>query len=207
MANSMNQITVCGNVIVPSKILCVGLNYVEHIQELNSNTPEQMVLFSKPNSAISRTLLAEQDEPLHYETELCFVLENGQYSAVGLGLDLTKRQLQSKLKQAGHPWERSKAFNGAALFTEFVALPMSLEQLSFTLHIDGELTQQGDLGLMIHKPEKVLTEIQAFMTLADGDIVMTGTPKGVGAVKASAEFKVTLLDGHNTLIEHSWIAQ
>ena len=203
----MQQVKLNQQDITPSKIICVGRNYVEHIRELGNEMPEQMLLFCKPNSAISDILLAEQDEPLHYETELCFLIKNGHYAAVGVGLDLTKRQLQATLKQAGHPWERSKAFNGSVLFTQFVPLPACLETLTFTLHIDDELIQQGNIELMLHKPAEILSEIKAFMHLDDGDIVMTGTPKGVGKVKAGATFCVTLQHADKPLLQHQWRAQ
>ncbi len=87
--------------ITPSKVLCVGRNYIEHIQELNNTIPEQMVVFNKPNTSITTTLSSFHQETLHYEAEICFLIKKGQYSAVGLGLDLTKRVLQSQLKAKG----------------------------------------------------------------------------------------------------------
>lgn len=203
----MHTVSLNGTTVIPSKVVCIGRNYVEHIQELGNKMPDQMVVFNKPNSAISNTLFSEADEPLHYETELCFLLKNGQFAAVGVGLDLTKRQLQGKLKKDGHPWERAKAFNHSALFSPFIDLPPSLGDLTFSLCIDGKLTQQGNIELMIHKPDTMLADIQSFMTLEDNDIVMTGTPKGVGLVALGAEFTVELYQAENPLIKHSWIAQ
>ena len=124
----MNQVLYDGLPITPSKIVCVGRNYVEHIQELNNDVPDQMVLFIKPNSAISPTLRCYHQEPLHYETELCFMVVDGAFKAASVGLDLTKRQLQSQLKIKGLPWERAKGFDGSALFSEFVSIPQESEK-------------------------------------------------------------------------------
>ncbi|WP_404830534.1 fumarylacetoacetate hydrolase family protein [Shewanella colwelliana] len=203
----MNQVLCDGMPITPSKIVCVGRNYVEHIKELNNDVPEQMVLFVKPNSAISSVLMSHHQEPLHYEAELCFMVADGAFKAVGLGLDLTKRQLQSELKAKGLPWERAKAFDGSALFSEFVTIAQDSDKLSFTLHVDGALRQQGDIGLMIHKPDAIYKEISEFMTLNDGDIVMTGTPKGVGVINPGEVFTLQMQHNGGTNIESRWQAQ
>ena len=190
----------------PSKIICVGRNYAAHIAELNNETPTSMVLFAKPNSAITDSLNSEHlGETLHYETELCFLVKNKQLAAVGLGLDLTKRGLQSTLKEKGLPWERAKAFNGSALFTEFVVVNSNLHY-QFSLKIDGKDTQLGDTKLMLHNAEQILAEISEFMDLEDGDIIMTGTPEGVGKVVANSTFAVTLMDGQQELLSHQWQA-
>ena len=110
----MNTIQLDSQPIAPSKIVCIGRNYLEHIRELGNETPDAMVIFNKPNSAISQTLFALRDEPLHYEGEICFMVKQGELDALGFGLDLTKRELQSKLKSKGLPWERAKAFDAAA---------------------------------------------------------------------------------------------
>ena len=91
----MNTVVVKNNKITPAKVICIGRNYVEHIAELGNELPEQMVVFLKPNSAITTDLMSFHQEQLHYEAELCFMVEQGQLSAVALGLDLTKRSLQS----------------------------------------------------------------------------------------------------------------
>ena len=106
--------------VFPTKIVCIGMNYVEHIRELGSETPENPVIFLKPNSAISRDIQSSKNELIHYESEISFVVNSGRLSAVGFGLDLTKRELQSGLKARGLPWERAKAFDGSAVFSEFV---------------------------------------------------------------------------------------
>ncbi|KIO35066.1 fumarylacetoacetate hydrolase family protein [Shewanella sp. cp20] len=193
--------------VTPSKIVCVGRNYAEHIQELNNEVPEEMVLFVKPNSAISETLLSSLQEPLHYEAELCFMVKAGRFEAVGVGLDLTKRQLQSRLKAKGLPWERAKSFDGAALFSEFVPFDGDLDSLSFNLVVDAEVRQQGDVALMLNRPEAMFVEIASFMTLDDGDILMTGTPKGVGQIVKGERFTLELYQGEKQLVSQSWVAQ
>lgn len=179
--------------ITPSKIICIGRNYVEHIKELGNEVPDDMVVFFKPNSAISDTLYAEHlGEALHYETELCFLYQAGRFSAVAVGLDLTKRDMQNRLKAKGLPWERAKAFDGAALFSPFITLDDAQQRLHFSLCIDDELVQVGDSSLMIYQVDAMLSELKTFVSLADGDIVMTGTPKGVGVIPTNRCFSVTL---------------
>lgn len=207
----MKTVMLGNQAIMPSKILCIGRNYVEHIHELGNEMPEDMVVFLKPNSAISTVLLAEhQGEILHYETELCFMFQAGHFSSVAVGLDLTKRDLQSQLKAKGLPWERAKAFDGAALFSPFVAIDDAEAPLYFTLSINDKLVQEGHIDLMIYKPQTILSELQAFISLDDGDIVMTGTPKGVGSISANSLFKVTLSPGVQAsvepLLEWQWLS-
>lgn len=202
----MNSLKIDSQRFTPSKIVCVGRNYLEHIKELGNETPEAMVIFNKPNSSISETLYAARDaEPLHYEGEICFMLRDGALHGVGFGLDLTRRELQSKLKSKGLPWERAKAFDGAACFSDFVSLGTTdIASLSLRLEVDGELRQDGGYDLMMHKPDQILSGIQAFMTLEDGDIIMTGTPKGVGQVRAGERFVGRILAAGRELLSHEW---
>ena len=204
----MNTIRLESEHIAPSKIVCIGRNYLEHIRELGNETPDDMVIFNKPNSSISNRLLAARDEPLHYEGEICFMVQDGSLSAVGFGLDLTQRELQSKLKAKGLPWERAKAFDGAACFSDFVALgDTPLDSLSLQLEINGELRQQGGYELMMYKPEQILSGIARFMSLDDGDIIMTGTPKGVGQVQPGDRFIGRVLSGEKVLVSGEWTAE
>ena len=203
----MNTVKVAGQLITPNKIICIGRNYAAHIAELGNETPTEMLLFTKPNSAISEQLKSQHNhDTLHFETELCFVVKNNQLSAVGLGLDLTKREVQTHLKTKGLPWERAKAFDGSALFSEFVPITDEQQLFSFTLTIDGCIQQQGDSKLMINKAEDILAEISQFMSLQDGDIIMTGTPAGVGEVKKGSEFNAQLYLGSQLLLEQEWLA-
>ena len=204
----MNSIRIGSDSVSPAKIVCIGRNYLEHIRELGNEAPEQMVIFSKPNSAISSRLLAASGESLHYEGEICFLLRGGELHGVGFGLDLTRRELQSRLKVKGLPWERAKAFDGAACFSDFVVLgDIDITSLSLELEIDEELRQHGGYDLMMYKPDEILAGIQSFMTLQDNDIIMTGTPKGVGQIEAGQSFTGRIKSGDKVLIEKSWIAQ
>ena len=155
----INTVTMNQRAIPSFKLVCVGRNYVEHIKELGNEVPEEMLLFVKPNSAISTELASFHHEVIHYETELCFLFEQGRFSGVGIGLDLTKRTLQSALKAKGLPWERAKAFDGSAVLSEFVEIDKISDELNFNLSINGVQVQAGHVGLMINSPEKILTDI------------------------------------------------
>jgi len=204
----MNTVILGNETITPSKIVCVGRNYVAHIEELGNEIPEQMVVFLKPNSALGTTLHSRlADEALHYECEIAFSVMGGELAAVGFGLDLTKRALQTSLKSRGLPWERAKAFDGAALFSDFVAPPRDLGSLTVELEVDGELRQSGGVELMMYPPQAILREIKQFMTLEDGDLLMTGTPAGVGEVKSGQRFTGRVRSGDRILTEGSWIAR
>lgn len=170
--------------ITPSKVVCIGRNYVDHIKELANEMPDEMVVFFKPNSAISTMLnVTHNDDALHYEAELSFLYQGGKFTAVALGLDLTKREVQGKLKAKGLPWERAKAFDGSAVFSDFVTIEQAdMGEFKLSLTINKELKQQGGVSLMMVKPDEILKELQCFVSLEDGDIVMTGTPKGVGVI-------------------------
>ena len=176
-----------------------------HITELGNELPDSMVVFIKPNSAIADRLMSGPSER-HYEAEICFVVGNGGFCGVGFGLDLTKRALQSQLKSKGLPWERSKAFDGAAVLGRFVSLASLEETLSIELEIDGGRRQFATTHEMIYPPALILKEIGSFMTLEEGDVVMTGTPKGVGLVSSGAAFVGRILSEGRVLTEESWLA-
>lgn len=170
--------------------------------------PDSMVIFIKPNSSISTQLRSTIGEPIHYEGEICFMVKQGKLHAVGFGLDLTKRDLQSRLKGKGLPWERAKAFDGAACFSEFIPLDDTpIESLSLQLDINGKEIQSGDYPLMIYKPQDILQEISSFMTLNDGDVIMTGTPKGVGVINPQDHFNGKILSAEVTLVSQEWKAE
>jgi len=202
--------------ITPSKVICIGRNYVDHIKELANEMPDEMVVFLKPNSAISTVLLAKHNEDiLHYEAELSFLYQGGKFTAVALGLDLTKREVQAKLKGKGLPWERAKAFDSSAVFSDFVSFAQKdMQQLNLSLTINNTLKQTGGVKLMMVKPDEILAELQSFLTLEDGDIVMTGTPKGVGVVGSNDDFigqiylntEDQLMD-NKLLVDCQWQAQ
>ncbi|MFC3024152.1 fumarylacetoacetate hydrolase family protein [Vibrio zhugei] len=204
----MNSVCFNNVLVTPSKVLCVGRNYVDHIKELNNAIPDHMVVFNKPNSSITQTLKAKHHEPLHYETEICFIVQNGQYAGVGIGLDLTKRQLQSQLKEKGLPWERAKAFDGSAVLSKFIALEgIDPAHLQLELLINCVRVQKGQVSQMMFAPHIILQELGTFTTLEDYDVVMTGTPQGVGEIHSGDTFLARLKDQETTLIEIEWVAE
>ena len=203
----MRTVVVDSKRVAPSKVVCVGRNYVEHIQELNNEIPTSMVIFMKPNSAISEVLVSGKN-PLHYEGEISFLIKQGRVSAVGFGLDLTNRVLQNELKEKGLPWERAKAFDGAGVFSPFVSIDESeVEKLSMQLWINGVLTQEGGVDLMIHKPLEIIEEINSFSSLIDNDIVMSGTPKGVGSFKSGDVFVGKIFVGKKEILSKELITK
>ena len=203
----MGAVVFRGQSVRPAKVVCVGKNYPAHIEEMASVPAEDMVVFMKPATSIGTVLFAALDEPLHYEGEICLLMQGGEVVGVGFGLDLTKRDTQAKLKAAGLPWERSKAFTGSALFSEFVTAPQDLTQLGVELVVDDAVRQKGDVSLMLYPPGVILEELNQFLVLEDFDIVMTGTPAGVGAVQAGERFCGRVLHGEQELVSAEWLAQ
>ncbi len=192
------------NQVTPSKLVCVGRNYVEHIKELDNEMPSEPVIFLKPNSAISGSLYLDPLEDIHYETEITFMVSNSQIMAVGIGFDLTKRDVQTRLKAKGLPWERAKSFDRSAVFSEFVPFDLDMAGLSLKLFINDQLIQFASYDLMIYKPDQLLENIQQFMTLADGDLLLTGTPKGVGKLKLGDRFTAKLYHYQRLLVMEQW---
>ena len=191
----------------PSKVVCVGRNYAEHVKELNNAMPDQMVVFNKPSTSITNQLNSFHQEPLHYEGEICFSIKNGEIHAVGFGLDLTKRELQSQLKTKQLPWERAKAFDGSAVLSKFVSLKGGNWQgLTLELLINGLRVQAGGVMNMMYTPDDILSEVKSYTTLNNGDVIMTGTPSGVGVVHEGDIFTARIKQYDQLLIETQWIA-
>ena len=117
---------------------------------------------------------------------------------------MTKREIQTYLKQNGLPWERAKGFDGAAVFSEFVSLDGQLSSLTLELSVNGEVKQHGGYELMLFKPEALLMEVSGFMTLEDNDLLMTGTPKGVGPIRKSDHLQGRILNGTEELVVAEW---
>lgn len=201
----MKHIRLDGKKVYPSKIVCIGRNYVDHIKELGNEMPKEPVIFLKPNSAISAEVHAGESGAIHYEGELSFVINAGELAGVGFGLDLTNREKQSALKAKGLPWERSKAFDGAAVFSEFVSIDGDPAGLRLELYINDHLAQRGGYDLMINKPQDILAEINDFMSFEDGDLVMTGTPAGVGPLKPGDRFVGRVFEDDTLLVEADWL--
>jgi len=202
----MKSINYSNRTVTPSKVICIGRNYVEHIKELNNETPVSMVIFNKPNSAITDKLYYFNSDT-RFEGEICFLIENSKITGVGFGLDLTKADLQNRMKSKGLPWERAKAFDGSAVFSEFVTFDGDETKLKLELYINEELIQYADYNLMIYKPKQIIEEIKSFMSFENGDIIMSGTPKGVGNYKLGDLFTGKIFSGEELLIESKWIVK
>jgi len=200
----MKSIQFNNQTISPSKVICVGRNYVEHIKELNNETPDSMVLFNKPNSAITSELNFIQDD-CRFEGEICFLIKDKQIEGIGFGLDLTKASIQNKMKEKGLPWERAKGFDRSAVLSKFVKLSGDIQTIEMKLFINGTLAQHATYDLMIYKPDKILCEIQTFMTLEDGDIIMSGTPKGVATYKKYDVFLAVLYIDNKIILKEEFI--
>lgn len=192
--------------ISPSKAVCIGRNYVEHIEELGNEIPENMVVFNKPNSAITDTL-QYFSKACRFEGEICFLIMNSKIEGVGFGLDLTHADIQNKLKEKGLPWERAKGFDCSAVLSAFVPLDADIRSLQMKLYINGTLVQFANYDLMMYKPDVMLEEIQSFMQLEDGDIIMSGTPKGVSTYALGDKFVGQIYAGSTLLVEQEWIVK
>ena len=184
------------------KIFAIGRNYVEHIQELNNERPDEPVVFTKPDTAILRNnapfYLPDFSKDIHHEVELVLrVCKEGKnieekfahkyYDAIGVGIDFTARDLQQKAKEKGLPWDIAKGFNGSAPISDkFIPVNelKDLKNINFSLQIDGQLKQTGNTSLMLFSFEYIIAYLSKFFTLRTGDLIFTGTPKGVSAVSA-----------------------
>jgi 2-keto-4-pentenoate hydratase/2-oxohepta-3-ene-1,7-dioic acid hydratase in catechol pathway len=183
------------------KIFGVGLNYIDHVYEFgNREIPSEPVIFCKPDTALFRNNTPFYYPPfsnlIHYELEIVIrVGKEGKCIAekfahryidsIGLGIDFTARDLQNKLKLKGLPWEISKGFNNSALVSEFFPYETikDTNNINFSLLKNGEVVQKGNSSAMIFKFEKIISYISQFFTIKKGDLIFTGTPKGVGEVK------------------------
>lgn len=199
----MNTLLFNNTPIAPSKIVCIGRNYVEHIYELNNEIPSSMVVFNKPNSALSDTLRFISPDT-RFEGEICFLMMGGEIAGIGFGLDLTKADIQNHLKSKGLPWERAKGFDGSAVLGSFVAFNGHVEDLRMTLHINDIPVQEATYDLMIYKPLAMIEEIKTFMSFEDGDIIMSGTPKGVNTYAIGDCFVGRVYEGEQLLCEARW---
>ncbi len=204
----MNTVNLMGKKVKPSKIVCIGRNYVKHIEELGNSIPDEMVVFNKPNSAIATQLSSYHNEPLDFEAEICFLVRRKKLAAVGFGLDLTKRSLQSKLKAKGLPWERAKAFDGSVVFSRFVPLDgLDIGDLGIELFINGMRVQSGHVTQMLYPPAVILQQLSTFTTLQTNDLIMSGTPSGVGRVQRGDVFTGRIKYRERTVIESEWVAE
>jgi len=192
------------------KIICIGRNYTAHIEELENEKPSEPVIFMKPDTAI---LLKKQpffipdfSDDLQYEAELIVKINkigkhispkfaHKYYDEISVGIDFTARDLQTKLKNKGLPWECSKAFDGSAVIGKWIqksSLNKNMDDLNFELEKNDEKVQQGFTKLMLYSVDELIAYVSQFFTLKIGDIIFTGTPAGVGKVVENDRLKASL---------------
>jgi len=197
----MNQITIkTTNERIPiGKIVCIGRNYPEHAKELGNEVPGKPVLFLKPASAV---IYSGEDiihpsfgNELHHEVELVLLIgakikdaaldeADNAIAGYGVGLDMTLRDVQSKLKSKGHPWTLAKCFDTSAVISDFVLkddYKLSLDN-KITLSINDVIKQKDTLSSMIFNPAELIEYVSSVMTLEKGDLIFTGTPAGVSKI-------------------------
>lgn len=182
------------------KIICIGRNYTNHIAELKNERPTEPVVFMKPDSAVLLKqhpfVIPEFSEEIHHEIEIIVKINkvgkyiepkfaHKYYDEISIGIDFTARDLQDKLKAKGLPWEKAKSFDGSAVIGEFLPKTdfVSMENLTFELTNNSETVQKGNTSLMLWKIDELVSYVSQFFTLKIGDIIFTGTPEGVAAVK------------------------
>jgi 5-carboxymethyl-2-hydroxymuconate isomerase len=181
------------------KILCIGRNYSEHIKELGNATPEAPVIFIKPASSVigegEAIVIPPYSRDCHYEVELALLIgRKGKdipvdramecIAGYGVGIDLTLRDVQSDLKKKGLPWEIAKGFDTACPLSAFeeatgVADPQNLR---IRMTVNGEVRQDGNTSMMIHRIPAIVSHMSGCFTLEPGDVILTGTPAGVGRI-------------------------
>lgn len=187
------------------KIICVGRNYVEHVHELGNEITTEPLLFIKPETALALNGPLKYPaftENLHYECELVLKVskkgfnipkENAEnyYEEISLGIDFTARDIQDKLKAKGLPWEKAKAFDGSAVVGNFISKSIfnNIKDVDFKLLKNAETVQNGNTSLMIYTIDVLIEEITKYFTIEPGDLIFTGTPKGVGSTVKGDNYK------------------
>lgn len=190
------------------KIICIGRNYAKHIEELENERPKEPVVFMKPDSAVllknNPFIIPPFSDDIHYEVEILVKINrigkfidkkfaHKYYDELGLGIDFTARDLQSRLKEKGLPWEKAKAFDGSAVIGKFCdKAKLDMEHIKFQLQKNGTTVQDGDSSHMLWKIDELIAYVSQFFTLKIGDLIFTGTPAGVGRVEANDELKGVL---------------
>lgn len=182
------------------KIICIGLNYRKHAQEMGWTLPSEPVVFMKPDSALLKKdkpfFLPDFSDNIHYEVEVVVKISKlgksisskfapRYFDEVTLGIDITARDIQSRNAAAGYPWELSKAFDGAAPVGSFVPVSTleDVNNLDFRLEINGKIVQQSNTSDLIFSINEIIEYVSRFFTLKTGDLIFTGTPSGVGQLK------------------------
>lgn len=182
------------------KIICMGLNYRKHCQEMGSPYPEEPVVFMKPDSSLLKNnkpfFLPDFSENIHYEVEVVVKINklgkgiaakyaHRYYNEVTVGIDLTARDIQSRNKKAGHPWEVAKGFDGSAPIGTFIPLSSAgiINNIDFSLKINDKVVQHSNTSDLIFSVDEIIAYVSRFFTLKTGDLIFTGTPSGVGQLK------------------------
>ena len=196
--------------LTTKKVVCAGLNYALHVKEMNSKAPDpEPVLFIKPATALQdlhAPLCIPKDRgAVHHELEIALLIGRrlsqcsaaeavGAVSGLGLALDLTLRDLQTELKKAGRPWEKAKGFDGACAISHFVPISQCppLDNIDIALSVNDSPRQQGNSRDMLFPIPSLLCAISEYFTLEPGDIVLTGTPEGVGPLSGSDQLSMSL---------------
>jgi 2-keto-4-pentenoate hydratase/2-oxohepta-3-ene-1,7-dioic acid hydratase in catechol pathway len=182
------------------KLICIGRNYTEHIEELKNERPTDPVVFLKADSSIlpkkQPFFIPDFSNDIHYEVEILVKIHKvgkhidkkfagKYYNEIGLGIDFTARDVQSYLKGKGLPWEKAKSFDGSAVIGQW--LPKSefkdVDNVNFSLQKNGDLVQNGNTSYMLWKIDEIIEYVSKYFTLKIGDIIFTGTPAGVGRVE------------------------
>lgn len=187
------------------KIICIGRNYTKHIEELDNEKPKEPVIFMKPDSAVllknNPFIIPPFSQDIHYEVEILVKINrigkfidqkfaHKYYDEIGLGIDFTARDLQSRLKEKGLPWEKAKAFDGSAVIGKFCnKSSLDLENIKFQLYQNDQLVQDGESSHMLWKIDELIAYVSEYFTLKIGDVLFTGTPAGVGRVEPNDELK------------------
>lgn len=200
--NSNNEIAIC-------KIVCVGRNYVEHAIELGNEVPEKPVVFLKTTSSViysgDEIVYPNFSTDMHHETELVLLIGNKVKDATpeqaekaiagyGVGLDMTLRDVQGELKKKGHPWTIAKCFDTSTVLSEFISAEEYKLTLSenLSLKVNGEIKQNDKLNKMIFNPVQIVEYISSLMMLEPGDLIFTGTPKGVSKVNSGDKLEAEI---------------
>lgn len=193
------------------KIICIGRNYVEHIEELKNERPDEPVFFMKPDTSILRKnrpfYIPSFSKDLQHEVELIIKIDKAgkniskkfahrYYSSIGIGIDFTARDVQNEMIAKGLPWEKCKAFDNSAAFAEeFIPLDqLDKNNIEFHLDINGERRQTGNSSKMIFSFEDIISHVSKYITLKTGDLIYTGTPSGVSPVKINDRLQAYIGD-------------
>jgi 2-keto-4-pentenoate hydratase/2-oxohepta-3-ene-1,7-dioic acid hydratase in catechol pathway len=188
------------------KLICIGRNYTEHIKELENEKPTDPVIFLKPDTAIlvkkQPFFIPDFSNDVHHEVEILVKINkvgkyidkkfaHKYYDEIGLGIDFTARDLQNKLKEKGLPWEKAKAFDGAAVIGNWIHVRdiKDVNNINFSLQKNDDIVQKGNTSHMLWKIDEIIEYISKYFTLKIGDIIFTGTPAGVGKVIANDKLK------------------